>query len=112
MLLFSITNLASFQSISNYKEMINSTRQDLNFPLPIILIGTKSDLETARSVTKTQAENLAKSLNCLYLEISSKNGENVNEAFDLLYREYFNAFPLMIASNGRPRRRKPACHLL
>ena len=50
----------------------------------MILLGNKIDLE--RQVDRAQAEDLAKELNCEYLETSAKTGENVEVAFEKIAR--------------------------
>ncbi len=50
----------------------------------MLLLGNKLDLE--REIDKAEAEDLAKRLNCKYLETSAKTGENVENAFELIAR--------------------------
>lgn len=47
----------------------------------------KCDLENEREVTKQQGEELAKELNCKFMESSAKTKVNVTEAFHTLVRE-------------------------
>jgi len=46
----------------------------------MILIGNKADL--GRDIDREEAEDLAKRLNCEYMETSAKTGENVEVAFE------------------------------
>jgi len=46
----------------------------------MILIGNKADLE--RDIDREEAEDLAKRLNCEYMETSAKTGANVEVAFE------------------------------
>ncbi|KKN31276.1 hypothetical protein LCGC14_0825650 [marine sediment metagenome] len=50
----------------------------------MLLLGNKADLE--RDVKKEEAEDLAKRLNCEYLETSAKTGENIELAFEIIAR--------------------------
>ena len=50
----------------------------------MILLANKADLP--REVEKTEAEDLAKRLNCGYLETSAKTGANVEQAFEDIAR--------------------------
>ena len=46
----------------------------------ILLVGTKSDLNDEREVTKEEAKNLANDLLLPYIETSAIDGTNVEEA--------------------------------
>ena len=50
----------------------------------MILLGNKADLE--REVDKEEAEDLAKRLNCEYMETSAKTGANVESVFEYIAR--------------------------
>lgn len=83
-IVFSINSDESFQEIDKWhdkvKEVLNvDDPNDPNF-VSIILVGSKSDLEPTRKVTPDQAYQKACSLGNLvkYIEISSKNGENID----------------------------------
>ena len=58
---------------------------DVTESLPMILIGTKSDLADKREVEYRQGVAFAEALGCSFLEVSSMNGSNVaRAAFDLV----------------------------
>ncbi|KKN73038.1 hypothetical protein LCGC14_0404730 [marine sediment metagenome] len=50
----------------------------------MVLLGNKVDLE--REVEREEAEDLAKRLNCEYLETSAKTGANVEAVFEYIAR--------------------------
>ena len=53
--------------------------------IPIILIGTKLDLENLRDLNKDKVFEIAEKYNLSsYNEISTKTGENVETTFDVL----------------------------
>ena len=49
-----------------------------------LLVGHKSDLQSTRSVSTQEAEELAASLGMAFMETSAKNNCNVDLAFDTL----------------------------
>ena len=51
-----------------------------------VILGTKSDLLADRQVSTSEAEALAAKYSISYVEVSSKTGENVKEAIDVLVK--------------------------
>ena len=58
----------------------------------VMIIGTKCDLETKRQVSKQEAKELAKQNNILWIEVSSKTGTNVKQAFDTIAKSIKTKF--------------------
>ncbi|KHJ84256.1 Ras family protein [Oesophagostomum dentatum] len=54
--------------------------------VPIVLVGSKSDLYRKRRVTAYEGQTLARHIGCPFLEISARNNDCVNEAFLELMR--------------------------
>jgi small GTP-binding protein len=75
-----VFDLSSSQSLLKIPGWISSIKKTVKKTIPLILLGNKVDLE--REVDKTEAEDLAKRLNCDYLENSAKTGVNVELAFE------------------------------
>lgn len=83
-LVFDLTNAASFESIESiYNEF--SFERDIN-QLCFILFGTKKDLET-RAVDEKSAIEYAASKNMPYTEISSLTGEGIDDAVTKLVKK-------------------------
>mmetsp|Transcript_7161 Transcript_7161/g.10549 ORF Transcript_7161/g.10549 Transcript_7161/m.10549 type:complete len:194 (+) Transcript_7161:32-613(+) len=76
---YDVTSKESFEKVSTWVEEIH---QNVNYPIGIVLIGNKIDLQ--REVKKTEAEAIAKKYEMGYFETSAKSGEGVSEAFELL----------------------------
>jgi small GTP-binding protein len=71
-------------SLDNVEQWVNICRSD-DKDLPIILIGTKLDLESQISVSDDYAREFVELFDLVdYIKISSKTGENVQEAFEVL----------------------------
>jgi small GTP-binding protein len=71
-------------SLDNVEQWVNICRSD-DKDLPIILIGTKLDLESQISVSDDYAKEFVELFDLVdYIKISSKTGENVQEAFEVL----------------------------
>nr|XP_005888417.1 PREDICTED: ras-related protein Rap-1b-like isoform X3 [Bos mutus] len=76
--------------------------------VPMILVGSKCDLEDERVVGKEQGQNLARQWNnCAFLESSAKSKINVNEIFYDLVRQINRKTPVP----GKARK-KSSCQLL
>lgn len=81
LLCFSITNIETFHNLQYY---IKDLKSYGNENIQIVLVGTFSDLENKREVTKESAQKLADELGIKYFEVSSYTGQNVDECFDEL----------------------------
>jgi len=79
MIVYDITNEASFRNISNWLQEIERYAYGSTMK---VLVGNKSDLAAGRAVSKEKAETYAaKELEVTYFETSAKEGVNVQEAF-------------------------------
>ncbi|OBT65895.1 hypothetical protein VE03_05465 [Pseudogymnoascus sp. 23342-1-I1] len=94
LLVYSITSLQSFERVSAlWKEasaLTGPAKQgggdgELGSrgrrPIPICLVGNKSDCKVSREVSVEAGAQLAKELGCSFFETSAKDGTNVDEAF-------------------------------
>jgi GTPase KRas protein len=78
-LAFSITSRASFDEISCFREQILRVKEADN--VPMVLVGTKSDLEEQRQITTREGQDLSVSWNVPFFEVSSYTRMNVDECF-------------------------------
>ena len=83
LLMFDLTRL---MSLENLQQWINIVRRgDPN--LPVLFIGTKLDLTDEIQVDDDYAMSFLNEFNLIdYIKISSKSGENVGTAFEMLTR--------------------------
>ncbi|XP_009984426.1 PREDICTED: ras-related protein Rab-39A-like, partial [Tauraco erythrolophus] len=89
MLLFDLTNRASFESIRQWHREVTDTVQP--FRMVFLLVGHKSDLAGQRRVGRKEAEKLAASLGVQYVETSAKDASNVVQAFQMLTLAIYQA---------------------
>lgn len=101
-LVYSITSRASFSRISKFYSQINMVKESANsgspssasylgsplsapsgppLPVPVMLVGNKSDKAVERAVSAQEGQALAKELGCEFVEASAKNCINVEKAF-------------------------------
>lgn len=89
MLLFDLTNRASFESVRRWHREVTDTVQP--FHVVFLLVGHKSDLAAERKVGRREAERLAASLGARYVETSAKDGSDVERAFRMLTAAIYRA---------------------
>lgn len=84
LLLFDLTRPSSLNQIDQWVDICRRENPDI----PIIFLGTKLDLEDQINVEDSFALYFKERYNFFdYLKISSKTGENVNLAFELLAKK-------------------------
>ena len=87
-LMYDITNIATISHIDDWLLVIKESSEEL----PILLVGSKLDLETAREINTNDAQQLADSRDLVGLvECSSKTGENVESVFEMLTKKIFES---------------------
>jgi small GTP-binding protein len=85
-LVYDVTNPISFKNLSKW---MSELEDNLGTKVPVLMVGNKIDLE--RKVTRAEAEAFAEKNKYLYMETSAKTGENIEDAFQKLAIEIFNA---------------------
>ncbi len=77
-LVYDITNEESFQNLSDW---LREIRQYADKDVDIIVLGNKCDLSENRQVSTERGRQFAGEHGLMFLEVSAKTAENVNEAF-------------------------------
>mmetsp|Transcript_24896 Transcript_24896/g.25117 ORF Transcript_24896/g.25117 Transcript_24896/m.25117 type:complete len:208 (-) Transcript_24896:294-917(-) len=86
-LVYDITERATFDSISHWMEQIQEHADDA---VNVILIANKSDRETDRKVTREEGVALARKYDIPFLEVSAKNNVNISHLFETIARSTKN----------------------
>jgi len=84
MLVYDVTDKQSFEDV---KTWIRSIDQNCDTSVQKILLGNKCDLEDQRVVSKESGQQLAINYGLKFLETSSKESINVEEAFTTIARD-------------------------
>jgi len=83
--MFDVTRYSSIKSLSEWMEAFKRGFDSDDVKIPKIMVGGKIDLDIQRSISRQDAEELAKKYNFdEYIECSSKTGENVEIIFNKL----------------------------
>lgn len=80
-ILYDITHPASLSHLPDWSYIVRENAGDV----PLMLVGSKADLSEYRSVKREDGINAAKRYNMRsFVELSSKTGQNVEKAFEVL----------------------------
>ena len=126
-LVYSISSRSSFSRIKRFHHQIQRVKESSassppypgsplaaasnhsQLPVPVMLVGNKSDRATEREVSTQEGHALARELGCEFVEASAKNCVNVEKAFydvvRILRRQRQQAAR---PPGGGPRRANPA----
>jgi Ras-related protein Rab-1A len=90
-LVFDLTNLNSFENLSNwFLDIQNQFKDQTN--LMGYVIGNKCDLKELVKIKSENANELASYLNLSFLETSALSGQNVDKVFTKLAESLYNSF--------------------
>ncbi|CAG8510947.1 18227_t:CDS:2, partial [Dentiscutata erythropus] len=79
LIMYSITSRSTFERVEQFYDQIIRVKD--NEPVPLMIMGNKSDKITEREVSREEGMNMARRLNCEFVEGSAITGVNVERAF-------------------------------
>jgi len=104
-LVFSLTQEATLREIDILRRQIYRVK-GANARVPMVVVGTKSDLTAEREVTKSIIEQLAASWNLPFYETSAKKNWHISDVFEDLVRQMRERYPPPPKSKKRADRNK------
>jgi len=100
-LVFSLTQESTLREVDALREEIYRIKGKV----PIIVVGTKSDLIAEREVSQDTIQGLAARWRLSFYETSAKKGWHVNDVFEDLLRQMREQYPVSDAKKKKRRRR-------
>jgi GTPase KRas protein len=85
LLVYSISDRSTFERIERFQDQIARVKGTID-NVPIILVGNKCDKITEREVSREEGMNMARRLNCEFIESSVLMCVNVERAFYTVVR--------------------------
>jgi Ras-related protein Rap-1A len=80
--------------------------------VPIVVVGTKSDLVSEREVPTTTIESLASRWNLPFYETSAKRNWHINDVFEDLLRQMRVRYPPDAAKKPKKKQPKGPCIIM
>ncbi|XP_025084926.1 intraflagellar transport protein 27 homolog [Pomacea canaliculata] len=90
MVVYDVTNEASFTNCVRWLERVYSVKPDVS--LPGVLVANKTDLDQRRVVSPKQGKELALSKGLGYFECSAKEMQNIDTPFYYLANEFHKLY--------------------
>jgi len=111
LLIYSILDRVSFQELFPIKEQISRVRDFEK--VPMVLVGNKADLDQERRISFEEGEELARTFNVPFFEVSAKSRLNIENAFFQLVREIkiFRKIKEKAFEKTWPKKKKDKCIL-
>ncbi|KAN0009322.1 hypothetical protein ACTFIU_006602 [Dictyostelium citrinum] len=86
-IVYSICCKGSFKEVKNIRDNIINLKDCQN--IPIIIVGNKIDIDdNERKVSTLEGKELAKQLNCMFIETSAKQNLNISKVFITLVKDW------------------------
>jgi GTPase KRas len=89
LILYDITKKNSFEEVENYFEKVFRIKDEEKFPM--VLIGSKCDLEKEREISFEEGFELAKKYGIPFFETSAKVCINIEESIFALIEEIYKS---------------------
>jgi len=81
MLVFDVTQQRSFSQVGEWRDSLRAFPKE-GEDIPFVLVGNKADKEWGREVQWSEAQTWARSHNMPYIEVSARQGTNVQVVFE------------------------------
>ncbi|KAL6052371.1 Ras- protein Rap-1A [Balamuthia mandrillaris] len=89
-LIYSITKKSTFDDLAKFRQQIINLKEQSN--VPMVLVGNMRDLEDQRAVSTEEGKALAEEWGAGFVEVSSKNKQDIDEVFNTLARQIVARF--------------------
>ena len=89
LIVYAVNDRSSFVSVNRWLADFHAYAEK---DTPVLLVGSKCDLEGERAVMKWEGEKLAKEFGCAFLEVSSKTNANVLQAFQDIAGDMYQVY--------------------
>jgi len=88
LIVYDITRADTFHNIQSWAKELFATIPD-DFKIPVLIIGNKKDLDSVRTISVEEAQELAERNSFQYIETSAKHGNECQKSFQLLFQHIY-----------------------